>query len=186
MYRVLAAAAESRPRRNQLRQAAPIPESLATRLSEPWSFDIATLPGPAKWTDYYLYVILDIFAATWSAGWPPIGRAPPGGAADRRDLRQARDRAKLLDEQAAQEMLPLGSLGPARDAARASATARAGEKGLAAAERLHRAHRVGVLAAQHLKTPATCLPCSAAQRQAWCSRTHRRGISPPGAPAQWR
>jgi len=68
MYRVLAAAAESRPRRNQLRQVAPIPELLATRPNEVWSWDITKLLGPAKWTYYYLYVILDIFSR-YVVGW---------------------------------------------------------------------------------------------------------------------
>ena len=68
MYRVLARAAEGRPRRNQLRHVAPIPELLATRPNEVWSWDITKLLGPAKWTYYYLYVILDIFSR-YVVGW---------------------------------------------------------------------------------------------------------------------
>ena len=68
MYRVLAAAAEGRPRRNQLRHVAPIPELLATSPNEVWSWDITKLLGPAKWTYYYLYVILDIFSR-YVVGW---------------------------------------------------------------------------------------------------------------------
>src|SRR6266852_4239841 len=61
-YRVLAAAQEVRERRNQLRHVASKPELLATRPNEVWSWDITKLLGPAKWTYYYLYVILDIFS----------------------------------------------------------------------------------------------------------------------------
>jgi putative transposase len=68
MYRLLAAAAESRERRNQLRHGAPRPELLATRPNEVWSWDITKLLGPAKWTYYYLYVILDIFSR-YVVGW---------------------------------------------------------------------------------------------------------------------
>jgi len=68
MYRVLAAAAEGRPRRNQLRHVAPVPELLATRPNEVWSWDITKLLGPVKWTYYYLYVILDIFSR-YVVGW---------------------------------------------------------------------------------------------------------------------
>ena len=68
MYRVLASAAEGRARRNQLRHVAPTPELLATRPNEVWSWDITKLLGPAKWTYYYLYVILDIFSR-YVVGW---------------------------------------------------------------------------------------------------------------------
>ncbi len=68
MYRLLAAAHELRERRNQLRHVAPRPELLATRPHEVWSWDITKLLGPAKWTYYYLYVILDIFSR-YVVGW---------------------------------------------------------------------------------------------------------------------
>ena len=67
-YRVLAAAQEVRERRDQLRHVAPKPELLATRPNEVWSWDITKLLGPAKWTYYYLYVILDIFSR-YVVGW---------------------------------------------------------------------------------------------------------------------
>src|SRR6266478_50189 len=38
------------------------PELIASRPNEVWSWDITKLRGPAKWTDFYLYVILDIFS----------------------------------------------------------------------------------------------------------------------------
>jgi len=68
MYRVLAAAQEVRERRNQLRHVASKPELLATHPNEVWSWDITKLLGPAKWTYYYLYVILDIFSR-YAVGW---------------------------------------------------------------------------------------------------------------------
>jgi putative transposase len=68
MYRVLAAANEVKERRNQLRHVAPRPELLATGPNEVWSWDITKLLGPAKWTYYYLYVILDIFSR-YVVGW---------------------------------------------------------------------------------------------------------------------
>jgi len=68
MYRLLAAAHEVRERRNQLRHVAPKPELLATRPNEVWSWDITKLLGPAKWTYYYLYVILDLFSR-YVVGW---------------------------------------------------------------------------------------------------------------------
>jgi putative transposase len=69
MYRLLARAAEVRERRNQLRH--PVytkPELLATDPNQVWSWDITKLLGPAKWTYYYLYVILDIFSR-YVVGW---------------------------------------------------------------------------------------------------------------------
>jgi putative transposase len=68
MYRLLAAAGEVRERRHQLRHAAPKPELLATRPNAVWSWDITKLLGPAKWTYFYLYVILDIFSR-YVVGW---------------------------------------------------------------------------------------------------------------------
>jgi putative transposase len=69
MYRILADAGQTGERRNQLthpRHARP--ELLATRPNELWSWDITRLLGPATWTYYYLYVILDIFSR-YVAGW---------------------------------------------------------------------------------------------------------------------
>ncbi len=68
MYRLLAAAHEVRERRNQRRHVASTPELLATRPNEVWSWDITKLLGPAKWTSYSLYVILDIFSR-YVVGW---------------------------------------------------------------------------------------------------------------------
>jgi putative transposase len=68
MYRLLAEAHEVRERRNQLRQVAPKPELLAIGPNQVWSWDITKLLGPAKWTYFYLYVILDIFSR-YVVGW---------------------------------------------------------------------------------------------------------------------
>ena len=68
MYRLLEAAHEVRERRDQLRHLAPRPELLATRPNAVWSWDITKLLGPAKWTYYYLYVILDLFSR-YVVGW---------------------------------------------------------------------------------------------------------------------
>src|ERR1700682_3748926 len=38
------------------------PKLLATGPNELWSWDITKLAGPAKWTYFYLYVILDVFS----------------------------------------------------------------------------------------------------------------------------
>jgi putative transposase len=63
MYRILTAAGEVRQRRNQLRHPTYTkPELLATQPKQLWSWDITKLKGPAKWTYYYLYVILDVFS----------------------------------------------------------------------------------------------------------------------------
>ena len=69
MYRILAANGEVRERRNQLRHMNhPRPELLATKPNELWSWDITRLKGPAKWTYYYLYVVLDVFSR-YVVGW---------------------------------------------------------------------------------------------------------------------
>lgn len=69
MYRVLAQAGEVRERRNQLRHRAYAkPELLATAPNQLWSWDITKLKGPAKWTYFYLYVILDVFSRC-VVGW---------------------------------------------------------------------------------------------------------------------
>ncbi len=69
MYRILAAAHEVRERRNQLRHPNyQKPELLATGPNEVWSWDITKLKGPAKWTYFYLYVMLDIFSR-YVVGW---------------------------------------------------------------------------------------------------------------------
>ena len=63
MYRLLRGEGELRERRKQLRH--PLyakPELLAQARNQVWSWDITKLRGPAKWTYFYLYVIIDIFS----------------------------------------------------------------------------------------------------------------------------
>jgi putative transposase len=68
-YRVLREAGESRERRRQATHPAAVkPELAATAPNQVWSWDITKLHGPAKWTYYYLYVILDIFSR-YAVGW---------------------------------------------------------------------------------------------------------------------
>jgi putative transposase len=69
MYRLLAAAHEVRERRDQLRHPRyAAPELLARRPNELWSWDITKLLGPAKWSYFYLYVMLDVFSR-YVVGW---------------------------------------------------------------------------------------------------------------------
>ncbi len=69
MYRLLAGAQEVRERRDQRRHPAYArPELLATGPNELWSWDISKLRGPAKWTYYQLYVILDVYSR-YVPGW---------------------------------------------------------------------------------------------------------------------
>ncbi|WP_233610383.1 IS3 family transposase, partial [Corallococcus sp. AB049A] len=69
MYRVLAENHEVRERRNQLRHPNhPVPQLHATQPNELWSWDITKLHGPAKWTYFYLYVVLDVFSR-YVVGW---------------------------------------------------------------------------------------------------------------------
>jgi putative transposase len=69
MYRLLEQQHELRERRAQLRHPAySAPQLLATRPNELWSWDITKLLGPAKWTYFYLYVILDVFSR-FVVGW---------------------------------------------------------------------------------------------------------------------
>lgn len=68
MYRIL-----ERNHQNVIRrQAAPReyekPELMASRPNELWSWDITKLKGPAKWTYYYLYKIIDVFSR-FAVGW---------------------------------------------------------------------------------------------------------------------
>jgi putative transposase len=70
MYRLLAAEHGGvRERRAQLEHPPyAAPELLAEKPNEVYSWDITKLKGPAKWTHYYLYVILDVFSR-YAVGW---------------------------------------------------------------------------------------------------------------------
>jgi len=69
MYRVLHEYDEVKERRRQATHPAKVkPELVATKPNQVWSWDISKLRGPAKWTWYYLYTILDIFSR-YVVGW---------------------------------------------------------------------------------------------------------------------
>jgi putative transposase len=69
LYRLLEARGESHERREQLTHPPyQKPELLATQSNQLWSWDITKLRGPAKWTHYHLYVILDVFSR-FVVGW---------------------------------------------------------------------------------------------------------------------
>jgi len=69
MYRILAENQQVRERRDQIHHPQyQAPELIATRPNEVWSWDITKLLGPARWTYFYLYVILDIFSR-YVVGW---------------------------------------------------------------------------------------------------------------------
>lgn len=95
MYRILEQQGESRERRDQLvHPPYQKPQLLATAPNQLWSWDITKLLGPAKWTYFYLYVILDVFSMSSSmssaamslAGWWRPAKAPnwPSGSSRRR------------------------------------------------------------------------------------------------------
>lgn len=69
MYRILDEDEQVCERRNQLRHPNYVkPELLATQPNQLWSWDITKLLGPARWTYYYLYDILDVFSR-YVVGW---------------------------------------------------------------------------------------------------------------------
>jgi putative transposase len=68
MYRILARHGQNCIRRQSPPRTLPRPELLATRSNELWSWDITKLKGPAKWTYFYLYKILDVFSR-FVVGW---------------------------------------------------------------------------------------------------------------------
>jgi len=62
-----------------------------------WSWDITKLKGPAKWTYFYLYVILDVFSR-YVVGWMVASRE------------SAMLAKKLISESCAKQGIPLGQL----------------------------------------------------------------------------
>jgi putative transposase len=74
MYRLLRERGETGDRRRHATHPAEVkPELLASGPNQCWSWDITKLAGPAKWTWYYLYVILDIFSR-YVVGWMVAAR----------------------------------------------------------------------------------------------------------------
>jgi putative transposase len=69
MYRMLMRHGEVKERRDQVRRTwYQKPELLAMAPNQVWTWDITKLLGPAKWTYFYLYVIMDIFSR-YVVGW---------------------------------------------------------------------------------------------------------------------
>jgi putative transposase len=98
MYRLLAAEGETRPRRDQLvHPTYQKPELLACAPNQVWSWDITKLLGPAKWTYYYLYVILDVYSR-YVVGWMVAHR-------EQADLAE-----RLIAETLAKQAVPAGQL----------------------------------------------------------------------------
>ena len=82
MYRILRAKGEVSERRRQATHPpAAKPELLATKPNEVYSWDITKLLGPAKWTWFYLYVIIDIYSR-YVPGWM-LARAERAALAER-------------------------------------------------------------------------------------------------------
>lgn len=77
MYRLLRARGETNGGQDRRRHATHPPrvkpELVATQPNQVWSWDITKLRGPAKWTYYYLYVILDIYSR-YVVGWMVASR----------------------------------------------------------------------------------------------------------------
>src|SRR3989449_5135087 len=98
MYRILAEQGETRERRDQ--RTHPVyhkHELLATAPKELWSWDITKLLGPAKWTYFYLYVILDVFSR-YVTGWMVA-------------MRESAELAKrLIEESCAKQNIQRGQL----------------------------------------------------------------------------
>ena len=68
MYRILSRHGQTIIRRQSAPRVYAKPELLATRPNELWSWDITKLKGPAKWTYYYLYKVLDVYSR-YIVGW---------------------------------------------------------------------------------------------------------------------
>jgi putative transposase len=98
MYRLLAQRGQSRERRDQLTHPPyQKPELLATAPNQLWSWDITKLLGPAKWTYFYLYVILDVFSR-YVTGWMVA-------------MRESAELAKrLIEESCAKQNIQRGQL----------------------------------------------------------------------------
>jgi transposase InsO family protein len=68
------------------------PELLAERPNELWSWDVSKLKGPAKWTYYYLFVLLDVFSR-YIVGWTVQHRE--NGQLARSLIEQAAEQQKI-------------------------------------------------------------------------------------------
>ncbi len=98
IYRILAEYGETRERRDQrIHPVYQKPELLATASNQLWSWDITKLLGPAKWTYFYLYVILDVFSR-YVVGWM---------VAHRESAEMAR---KLIEDNCRKQQIEAGQL----------------------------------------------------------------------------
>ena len=68
LYRLLARARPANDAAQLVHPTSVKPELLATAPNQVWSWDITKLLGPAKWTYFYLYVILDVYSR-YAVGW---------------------------------------------------------------------------------------------------------------------
>jgi putative transposase len=69
MYRILHAHDEVKERRRHAVHPARVkPELVATKPNRVWSWDITKLHGPAKWSYFHLYVIIDVYSR-YTVGW---------------------------------------------------------------------------------------------------------------------
>ena len=99
LYRVLEEDGATRERRDQLiHPPYQKPELLATAPNRLWSWDITKLRGPAKWSYFYLYVILDVFSR-YVVGWMVAMRESAGLA------------SKLIEETCVKQNIQPGQLG---------------------------------------------------------------------------
>lgn len=99
MYRILHDFSEVCERRNQRQH--PVyckPELLAEGRNQVWSWDITRLCGPAKWTHFTLYSLIDIFSR-YIVGWMIAEResAELARQAHRHRCRQPADPARPVD-----------------------------------------------------------------------------------------
>jgi len=98
-YRLLRSVhGDVRERRAQATHPARVkPELIATKPNQVWSWDITKLHGPAKWTYFYLYVVMDVYSRK-AVGWMVATRETAA-------LAEA-----LLAETIAAEKVPAGQL----------------------------------------------------------------------------
>ena len=98
MYRLLAAAGESRERRRQrTHPARKKPELIATAPNQVWSWDITKLAGPERGVYYELFVIIDIYSryiVAWTVAAAETGELAEAFIADAVD-RQGVERNQL-------------------------------------------------------------------------------------------
>ena len=73
-YRLLRTASGTRERRRQATHPASVkPELVAVAPNDVWSWDITKLRGPATWSWFYLYVVIDIYSR-YVVGWMVASR----------------------------------------------------------------------------------------------------------------